>query len=101
MCTIAVVTLSFVAIPTIAVRNIPKEDIIVKETFIQVKKTAEPSFGRTTQERFVQTCSAQTTHGTAVNLAATPADAANEARKNNKLTFLLHISGNFEDADFT
>ena len=48
-----------------------------------------------------QTCSPQPTHGTAVNFVATPADAANEARKNNKLTLLLHISGNFEDAEFT
>jgi hypothetical protein len=49
----------------------------------------------------LQTCSAQTTHGTAVYFVATPTEAAREARKNNKLTFLLHISGNFEGADFT
>ncbi len=46
-------------------------------------------------------CSTRTTEGTAVNFVATPAEAAREARKTNKLTFLLHISGNFEDADFT
>jgi len=101
ICTMTFVTLSFVAIPTIAVRNIPKEDIIVKETVIRPKKAAEPFCGPATQERFVQTCSVQSAHGTAVNFLRTPADAANEARKNNKLTFSLHISGNFEDADFT
>jgi len=52
------------------------------------------------QYPLTQMCSAQT-HGTAVNFLATPAEAAAKARKNNKLTFLLHISGNFEDADFT
>src|SRR5262249_25065160 len=48
-----------------------------------------------------QSCSARTTHGTNVNFLSTPAEAARKARENNKLTFLLHISGNFEDADFT
>ncbi len=48
-----------------------------------------------------QFCSAQTTHGTTVNFVATPEEASRQARKNNKLTFLLHISGNFEDSDFT
>jgi len=46
-------------------------------------------------------CKADTTYGTAVNFLATPAKAASEARRSNKLTFLLHISGNFEDSDFT
>jgi hypothetical protein len=48
-----------------------------------------------------RTCTADTTYGTAVNFLATPAKAASEARKSNKLTFLLHISGNFEDSGFT
>ena len=98
--TMTVVTLSFVAIP-IAVRNIPKQDIIVKQTVMQPKKAAEPFFGPTTQERFVQTCSAQTAQGTAINFVATPSEAADKAHKDMKLTFLLHISGNFEDSDFT
>jgi hypothetical protein len=96
-----VVTLSFVAIPTIAVRNITKQDIIVKQTVRQPKKASETFFGPTTQERFVQICSPQTTHGTAVNFVATPAEAADKAQKEKKLTFLLHISGNFEDSEFT
>jgi hypothetical protein len=53
------------------------------------------------QYSVTQTCTADRTHGTAVNFLATPTDAAREARKNRKLTFLLHISGNFEDGDFT
>jgi hypothetical protein len=53
------------------------------------------------QYPLTQTCSRQPTHGTAVRFVATPAEAASKARKDKKLTFLLHISGNFEDADFT
>jgi hypothetical protein len=56
---------------------------------------------QTVRNGLPQSCSGQTTHGTAVNFLPNPTDAANEARKSNKLTFLLHISGNFEDADFT
>jgi hypothetical protein len=48
-----------------------------------------------------QSCSTRTTPGTAVNFLITPTEAARKARENNKLTFLLHISGNFEDLDFT
>jgi hypothetical protein len=53
------------------------------------------------QYPLTQTCSAQPTHGTAVNFVATPAEATSKARKDKKLTFLLHISGNFEDSEFT
>jgi len=48
-----------------------------------------------------QSCSGRTTHSTAVNFLPNPTEATNEARKSTKLTFLLHISGNFEDPDFT
>jgi hypothetical protein len=53
------------------------------------------------QYPITQSCSARTTHGTTVNFLSTPTEAARKARKNNKLTFLLHISGNFEDTEFT
>jgi hypothetical protein len=53
------------------------------------------------QYPFTQSCSARTTHGTTVNFLSTPTEAARKARENNKLTFFLHISGNFEDSDFT
>ena len=53
------------------------------------------------QYPITQSCSARTTHGTNVNFLSTPTEAARIARENNKLTFLLHISGNFEDSDFT
>jgi hypothetical protein len=61
----------------------------------------EPVPNLAAQNPITQYCSAHTTHDTAVNFLSTPTEAAGKARKNNKLTFLLHISGNFEDTDFT
>ena len=39
--------------------------------------------------------------GTAVNFVPTPAEAFNAARKEKRLTMILHVSGNFEDSGFT
>lgn len=39
--------------------------------------------------------------GTSVVFASSPAAAAKEARKHEKLVFVLHVSGNFETPDFT
>jgi hypothetical protein len=40
-------------------------------------------------------------HGTGLDFACTPAEAAKRAGDQGKLVFLLHISGNFEDSGFT
>jgi hypothetical protein len=40
-------------------------------------------------------------YGTAIQFLSRPADAARQARQEGKLLFLLHVSGNFEDAKFT
>ena len=40
-------------------------------------------------------------HGTSVEFLDTPAEAAKQARKEGKLVFVLHVSGNFEDPRFT
>ncbi len=40
-------------------------------------------------------------YGTSVIFADSPADAAKQALKEEKLLFILHVSGLFEDADFT
>jgi hypothetical protein len=39
--------------------------------------------------------------GTAVDFADSPKDAAKQALKDEKLVFLLHISGHFEDPKLT
>jgi hypothetical protein len=41
------------------------------------------------------------TFGTSVEFAASPAEAAKTAKRDDKLLFLMHISGNFEDDAFT
>jgi hypothetical protein len=40
-------------------------------------------------------------YGTAIQFSNRPTEAARQARQESKLLFLLHVSGNFEDAKFT
>jgi hypothetical protein len=40
-------------------------------------------------------------YGTRVDFFDTPSEAARAARKEQKLVFVLHVSGNFEDPRFT
>jgi hypothetical protein len=40
-------------------------------------------------------------HGTQVEFLDTPTEAAKQAKKEEKLVFVLHVSGNFEDSRFT
>jgi hypothetical protein len=40
-------------------------------------------------------------HGTKVDFVDTPKEAAAQAKKEQKLVFVLHVSGNFEDPRFT
>ncbi len=39
--------------------------------------------------------------GTSVEFADSPVEAAKKAKKEQKLVFVLHVSGNFEDPRFT
>jgi hypothetical protein len=39
--------------------------------------------------------------GTQVEFVATPSEAARQAAKEEKLVFVLHVSGHFEDPRFT
>jgi hypothetical protein len=40
-------------------------------------------------------------HGTAIDFMDTPSEAARQAKKDEKLVFVLHVSGHFEDPRFT
>jgi hypothetical protein len=40
-------------------------------------------------------------HGTEVRFLDTPSQAARQAKKEEKLVFVLHVSGNFEDPGLT
>lgn len=39
--------------------------------------------------------------GTTIHFVDTPKEAAAQAKKEEKLVFILHVSGNFEDPRFT
>ena len=41
------------------------------------------------------------TFGTHVEFVSTPSEAARQAKKDEKLVFVLHVSGNFENPRFT
>ena len=41
------------------------------------------------------------TYGTSVQWAGTPSEAATKAKAEEKLVFILHVSGLFEDPSFT
>ena len=40
-------------------------------------------------------------YGTSVHFEDTPADAARQAQKDEKLVMVLHVSGHFENPEFT
>jgi hypothetical protein len=40
-------------------------------------------------------------YGTAVHFEDTPAEAAKQAKKDEKLVMVLHVSGHFENPEFT
>ena len=46
-------------------------------------------------------CAPRDTYGTRVEFVNNLTEAAREARRQGKLKFVLHVSGNFEDARFT
>jgi hypothetical protein len=49
----------------------------------------------------VPSANGKETHGTAVEFVTSPAEAARLAQQHQRLQFVLHVSGNFEDAQFT
>jgi hypothetical protein len=46
-------------------------------------------------------CGCTKSHGTSVQFFDSPSEAATQAKKEQKLVFVLHISGHFENPDFT
>src|SRR5207248_9601956 len=48
-----------------------------------------------------QVCAANRSLNTALTWAKSPAEAAETARHDGKLVFLIHVSGNFENPGFT
>jgi hypothetical protein len=48
-----------------------------------------------------QVCAVDRSLNTALTWAKSPAAASEQARKEGKLVFVIHVSGNFEDPGFT
>ena len=48
-----------------------------------------------------ESCGCTKSHGTSVQFFDTPSEAATQAKKEQKLVCVLHISGHFENPDFT
>jgi len=59
--------------------------------------TSEPESCQATEA----VCAANRSLNTALTWARSPAEAAEQARRDGKLVFLIHVSGNFEDPGFT
>ncbi len=60
-------------------------------------KPAEPAQPSPFEKTDETSCS----FGTKVTFVDTPKEAAAQAKKDQKLVFILHVSGNFEDPRFT
>jgi hypothetical protein len=69
----------------------------VAESHTGTTTVSEPAAGETVAAQPPAT----ETYGTSVAFLCSPARAARQARNEEKLLFLLHISGNFEEARFT
>jgi hypothetical protein len=67
-------------------------------------KAGDPGTGKTPVPAKPATCDAKGqcgTYGTTIEFRKTPQSAAAQALKEEKLVFVLHVSGNFEDPTFT
>jgi hypothetical protein len=62
------------------------------------KSAARPAAPPALKDKAEGTCGS---HGTRVDFVDTPSQAAKIAKKEEKLVFVLHVSGNFEDPRFT
>jgi hypothetical protein len=64
---------------------------VVSPVFAQEQQDCKKACGKCGQEKF----------GTSISWKGTPTEAAALAKKEEKLLFILHVSGNFEDPKFT
>jgi hypothetical protein len=61
-------------------------------------KTPRPPVPKAVPDKAEEGCGS---HGTRVDFLDTPAEAVTKAKKEEKLVFVLHVSGHFEDPRFT
>jgi hypothetical protein len=86
---------------------LPEELVVIPEKPAAVdpapgpdKQDAEPNPAQE-PEKCVKCGADRETFGTSVAFVRNPREASRLAREEHKLTFLLHVSGNFEDSRFT
>jgi hypothetical protein len=63
---------------------------LARDEAVRIKPPAKPSESGTCGD-----------YGTSVHFEKTPSEAARKALKEEKLVMVLHVSGHFEDSDFT
>lgn len=68
---------------------------------LQTAAASEPGQAKKSGAGEVCTAEGCGQYGTSVNFYPTPSDAAKQALKEEKLVFVLHVSGNFENPEFT
>jgi hypothetical protein len=59
------------------------------------------AWGKDNKVKAAADVEASSCHGTSVNFVNTPSEAAQQAKKEEKLVFVLHVSGQFEDPGIT
>jgi hypothetical protein len=77
------------------VARAPTEVLVPVQTLVPAGEPAQPAPEADPPRPAGVTC------GTSVEFVSNPVDAAAQARREKKLLFVLHVSGNFEDPQFT
>jgi hypothetical protein len=72
--------------------------VCASELQVRPALPAQPAPPKKVEKTEGATCGA---FGTTVEFADSPSEAAKQAKKEEKLVFVLHVSGNFEDPRFT
>jgi hypothetical protein len=84
-------------------RQVPRPFLLPDKPWFAVADLAadEPAGGDASGANAVQVCAANRSLDTALTWAKSPAEASEQARRDGKLVFLIHVSGNFENPGFT
>jgi hypothetical protein len=101
-----ILALAFVTVLTVATKSTNRATAAAKDRMAlssagQADLPADRPAAIPGREPLKPSCESRVTHGTRVEFVCTPAEAARQARDKDKLVFLLHVSGNFEDPGLT
>jgi hypothetical protein len=85
----------------VEVKAVAKASAVAEVTASATPPVATPAPEPAAKAETCTTCAKKGSYGTSLVFAESPIEAAKQAAKENKLMFVLHISGNFEDDKFT